>query len=213
MVKYNKRNLFIEQLFRPCRVNQVFNENSKLNALNDDKKYHKRVQTFKTSWGQRVSPDQQEAKDMLEVSKRQHRCMLCNRAFFNRQVMVKHMHNKLAGLFIICKHDGRCTQIFRTEAEKSEHILEVTNKKSKVIKCDFCCLMYFERDHAKHFKMHHKNENLIRCSHRPCATRFRSEVEKQNHVALVHESTKKDKCILQFVFSCNYDFATLCDYT
>jgi hypothetical protein len=57
-----------------------------------------------------------------------------------------HVHKKHAGLFIICKHNGHCTEIFRTEAEKSEHILELTNKKDKLMICDFCCVMYRKRD-------------------------------------------------------------------
>jgi len=127
--------------------------------------------------------------------------MLGNRAFNSRKFMVQHMHRKHAGLFIICKHNGKCAEIFRTEAEKSEHIREVTkNKKDKLIKCDFCCLMYSKNDQAHHFKIHHKNENLIRCSYFHCPTRFRSEVEKQNHEALVHASTKKHKCIFCNLF-------------
>jgi hypothetical protein len=201
MAKYNNRNCFLEELLRPCRVNIGLNENSKINALNDGKKYHKQVQTSETFCGQYVGTDQLEAKDMLKVSTRQHRCMLCNRALFNRQGLVKHMHKKHAGLFIICKHNGQCAEIFRTEAEKSEHIREVTNnKKGKLLNCDFCSLMYSKRDHANHFNIHHKNDNLIQCSYRYCTTRFRSEVQKQNHEALVHASTKKHKCIFCNLF-------------
>jgi KRAB domain-containing zinc finger protein len=147
-----------------------------------------------TSCGQSVSPDQ------LEGSKQHLRCILCNCAFIHRESVVQHMHKKHAGLFIICKHNGKCAEIFRTEAEKSEHIREVTNKNGKLIKCDFCCLMYFKRNRANHFKRHHKNDNLIRCSYFYCSTRFRSEVEKQNHEALVHASTNKDKCIFCNLF-------------
>jgi hypothetical protein len=108
---------------------------------------------------------------------------------------VLHMHKKHAGLFIVCKHNGQCAEIFRTEAEKSEHILQLTREKRKQIKCNFCCVMYKKSLKARHFKIHHKNDNLIRCSYRCCSTHFRSEVEKQNHEALVHASTKKHKCI------------------
>jgi hypothetical protein len=181
-------------------VNLGLNENSKINALNDGKKYLELVQTFETSCGQRVSPDQKKAKDTLEVSKGQHRCILCNRAFSRRESMVQHMHNKHAGLFIVCKHNGRCSQIFQTKAEKSEHILELMNKKDELINCDFCCLMYFKADRTNHFKIHHKNENLIQCSYWHCPTRFGSEVEKQNHEALVHALTQKQKCIFCNLF-------------
>ena len=153
------------------------------------------MQTSETSCGQSDSSDQQGAKNTLEGSKRQHRCILCTRAFLHRESMVQHMHWKHAGLFIICKHNGHCAEIFLTEAEKSEHILELTKKIGKWIKCDFCCLMYCKADRANHFKRHHKNDNLFRCSYHHCFTHFRSEVEKQNHEALVHASTKKDKCI------------------
>jgi hypothetical protein len=191
--------IFLEELLRPCRVNLGgLNENSK---LNDGKKYHKRLQSFKSSGGLRS--DQQEAKDTLEGSKRQHRCMLCNCAYVYQQSMVEHMHKKHKGLFIVCKHNGRCAEIFRTEAEKSEHIRELRNKNVNLIKCDFCCLMYCKRDHANHLKIHHKNDNLFRCSYSICSTRFRSEVEKQNHGALVHTSTKKNKCIFCNLFLSN----------
>jgi hypothetical protein len=162
-------------LLRPCRVNLGLYENTK---LNDGKKYHKRVQNSATSCGQSASPYQQEAKDTLEGSKRQHRCILCNRAFNYRKDVLLHMHKKHAGLFIVCKHNGKCSQIFRTEAEKSEHLLELKNN-GKLIKCDFCCVTYSRGAKAKHFKRHHKNENLIQCSYRLCTIRFRSEVEKQ----------------------------------
>jgi hypothetical protein len=201
MVKYNNRDCFLEELLRPCRVNIGLNENSKINALNDGKKYHTQVQTSETFCGQYVGTDQLEAKDMLKVSTRQHRCMLCNCAFNSRQYMVQHMHKKHAGLFIICKHNGQCAEIFRTEAEKSEHIREVTNnKKGKLLNCDFCSLMYCKRDHTKHLKIHHKNDNLFPCSYRLCSTHFRSEVQKQNHEAVVHASTKKQKCIFCNLF-------------
>jgi hypothetical protein len=180
-------------------VNLGLNENSDL-KLNESKKYQKQVQTSKTSSGQRVSPDQQKAKVTLELSKGQHRCMLCNCAYIHQNDMMKHMHKKHAGLFIICKHNAKCSQIFRTEAEKSEHLLQLTSKKRKQIKCDFCCLMYSKMDYAYHFQKHHKNDNLIRCSYRPCATHFRSEEEKQNHEALMHAPAKKQKCIFCNMF-------------
>jgi hypothetical protein len=199
------RNMFLEELFRPCRVNLGLDENSKLNALNDGKKYYKRMKISETSCGQLVGTDQQKAKDIgLEGVKGQLRCTLCNHAFIYRRSMVKHMHKKHAGLFIVCKHNGHCAEIFRTEAEKSEHILEGTNKKYKLIKCEFCCLMFSKENQAKHFKKHHINENLIQCSYRTCSTRFRSEVEKQNHEALVHALTKKDKCIFCNLFFSEY---------
>jgi hypothetical protein len=187
-------------LLWPCRVNLGLDENSK---LNDGKKYYKQVQTSETSFGQPVSPDQQETKDVLKVSKRQHRCMICNRDFVLRESMVLHMHKKHAGLFIVCKHNGHCAEIFRTEAEKAEHILALTqipNKKDKLIKCEFCCFRYWKSRKANHLKIHHKNDNLIRCSYWNCSTHFCSEVEKQNHEALVHASTKKDKCIFCYNF-------------
>jgi hypothetical protein len=189
-------------------VNLGLNENLKINALDGGKKYHEGVQTSETSCGQRVSPDtpdQQKAKDTLEVSKRQHQCMLCTCAFNNRKDMVQRIKKKHAGLFIECKHNGKCSQIFQTEAEKSVHILEITNKKYKLIKCEFCCLMYSIKNQAYHFKIHHTNENLIRCSYNNCSTRFRSEVEKQNHEALVHALTRRQKCIF-----CNLFFAEDC---
>jgi hypothetical protein len=154
---------FLDELLQPCRVNLGLNEISK---LKDGKKYHKQVQTSITSCGQRVSPGQQKAKAPLEGTNRQHNCMFCNRAFIQRDKMVLHMHKKHAGLFIVCKHNGRCSKIFRTDAEKSEHTLQLTNKTGKPIKCDFCCVMYFKDGKAKHLKMvkmHHKNDNLIRC--------------------------------------------------
>jgi hypothetical protein len=137
-------------------VNLGLHENSNLNAVNDGKKYHRRVQTSKTSCRQRNSPDQLEAKDMLEGLKEQHRCILCNCAFIQRQNMVLHMHEKHEGLFIVCKHNGQCAEIFRTEAEKSEHILTLTNKKDKLIKCDFCCVMHRKSSKARHLKKFHK---------------------------------------------------------
>jgi hypothetical protein len=197
---------FLVELLRPCRVNLGLNENSK---LNDSKKYHKRVQTSDTSCGQSVSPSQQTAKNTLEGTKRQLKCILCNCAFIQHKSIVQHMHKRHAGLFIICKHNGVCTQIFRTDAEKSEHILQLTNKKVKLIKCDFCCLMYFERDHSNHFKRHHKNDNLLQCSYRTCPSRFLSEIEKQNHEALVHALTKKHKCIFCSFFSLNLGFCII----
>jgi len=184
--------LFVEELLRPCRVHLGLNESSK---LNDVKEYHKQGQTSETSCGQSVDTDQ------LEGSKLHHKCMLCNFAFNYQKSMVQHMHDKHAGLFIICKHNGKCAEIFRTEAEKSEHILQLTNLNDNLIKCNFCCLMYCKREHANHFKMHHKDDNLIQCSYRYCTTRFRSEVQKQNHEALVHASTKKHKCVF-----CNFFF-------
>jgi len=135
---------------------------------------------------------------MLEVSKRLPRCMICNRDFVLRESMMIHMRRKHAGLFIVCKHNGHCAEIFRTEAEKAEHILQITqitNKKDKLVKCDFCFLMYWKSSKANHFKINHKNDNLIRCSYWNCSTYFRSEVEKQNHEALVHVTNKKQKCI------------------
>jgi KRAB domain-containing zinc finger protein len=110
------------------------------------------------------------------------------------------MHNKHAGLFIVCKHNGVCSKIFRSETEKSEHIREVTQINDKLIKCDFCCLNYWKSFTSKHFKIHHKNDNLIRCSYQRCSTRFRSEAEKQNHEAQVHESVKKQKCMFCNLF-------------
>jgi hypothetical protein len=190
MIKYVKVNLFLEDVLRPCRVNLGLNENSKL--LSDGKKHHKLVQTSETSSRQSVSPDQ------LESSKQHLRCLICNCALNSRKYMVRHMHRKHAGLFIVCKHNGKCAEIFRTEAEKAEHILALThlrNKKDKLIKCDFCCLMYRKREHANHLKMHHKNDNLIRCSCNNCSSHFRSEEEKQNHETVVHASTKMDKRI------------------
>jgi hypothetical protein len=184
-------------------VNLGLDENSK---LNDCKKYHKQVQNFKTSRGQCVGTDQQEAKAMLKDPKKNLRCIICNRAFISRQGMLLHMHNKHAGLFIVCKHNGICSKMFHTEAEKSEHIREVTNRSiDLMMKCNFCGLIYCKGDKANHFKKHHKNDFLFRCSYGNCSTRFLSEVEKQNHEALVHTSTKKDKCIFcnKFVYVCN----------
>jgi hypothetical protein len=134
---------------------------------------------------------------MLKVSKGQHRCILCNCAFKRPNEMVHHMKKKHAGLFIICKHNGQCAKIFRTEAEKSEHIREVTNQ---LIKCDFCCKKYLKNSKTIHFQLNHMNDNLVRCSYLHCSTHFRSEEEKQNHEALVHASTKKDKCIFCNLF-------------
>jgi hypothetical protein len=189
MVKYNK--FFLEKLLRPCRVNLGLNENSK---LNDSKICKNRLQTSKSSGGQPGSPDQ------LEGSKKHLRCIICKCAFTQRHNMLRHMHRKHAGLFIICRHNCQCAEIFRTEAEKSEHILKLTSKEDKLINCDFCCVMYCKSLTSKHFKIHHKYDNLIRCSYRKCSTRFRSEVEKQNHEALVHESAKKHKCIFCNLF-------------
>jgi hypothetical protein len=197
MIKLIIGNLFLEELLQPCRVNLGITENSK---LNESKNYQKQVQTSKTSSGQCVSPDQQEAKVTLELSKRLHRCMLCNCAFTHRQKMVQHMHTKHSGLFIICKHNGKCAEIFRTEAEKSEHILQLMNKRDKLVKCDFCCVMHCKSLTAYHLKKHHKNDNFIPCSYWRCSVHFRSEVEKQNHEALVHVSTKKHKCIFCNLF-------------
>jgi hypothetical protein len=101
-------------------------------------------------------------------------------------------------LFILCKHNGKCSRIFRTEAEKSEHLLELSNSEDKLMKCDFCCQMYPEKNKARHFKIHHTN--LIRCSYKHCSSHFCSEVEKQNHEALVHASTEKIKCIFCNLF-------------
>jgi KRAB domain-containing zinc finger protein len=181
-------------------VNLGLNENSENSKLNDGTKYHKREQTSETSCGQLISPDQQEAKDKLQGSKQQHRCMLCNCAYIQREKMMLHMHKKHAGLFILCKHNGHCAEIFRTEAEKSEHIIELRNKNANLIKCDFCSVMHSKSHTTMHLKKHHKNENFIQCSYRLCAIRFRSEVEKQNHEALVHESAKKHKCIFCNLF-------------
>jgi hypothetical protein len=173
-------------------VNLGLNENSKLNDSN--KNYEKRLQTSKSSGGQRGSLDQ------LKGSKKHLRCIICNCAFVKRESILKHMHKKHAGLFIICRHNRQCAEIFRTEAEKTEHILQLTNKKDRLIKCDFCSVMHIKSILSKHLKINHKNENLIRCSYQNCTIRFRSEVEKQNHEALVHVSTKKDKCIFCNLF-------------
>jgi hypothetical protein len=173
-------------------VNIGRNENSK---LKNDKKYHKQLQTLETPCGQSVSPHRHEAKDTLEGSKRKHRCILCNCASNSQTYMVQHMHRKHAGLFIVCKHNGICSKIFQTEAEKSEHIREVTNRSADLTKCDFCGLIYRKSDKVNHFKIHHKNDKLIRCSYGTCSTLFRSELEKQNHEVLVHSLTKKEKCI------------------
>jgi hypothetical protein len=183
--------LFVEELLRPCRVHLGLNESSK---LNDVKEYHKQGQTSETSCGQSVSPDQ------LKGSKQHHRCIICNCAYTHEKSLVQHMHRKHAGLFIICKHNGRCAEIFRTEAEKSEHILQLTNKNVNLIKCNFCSVMHRKSLTAMHFRIHHKNDNLIRCSYCNCSTHFRSEEEKQNHEALVHESAKKEKCIFCNLF-------------
>jgi hypothetical protein len=183
--------LFLEELLQPCRVNLGLSENAK---FYEGKKYHKEVHTSETSCGQRVSADQ------LKGSKQHHRCIICNCAYTHEKSLVQHMHNKHAGLFILCKHNGQCAEIFRTEAEKSEHILELKTKRAKLIKCDFCCLVYWKSGIAKHFETHHKNDSLFRCSYRRCSTRFRSEEEKQNHEALVHASTKMDKCIFCNLF-------------
>ena len=183
--------VFLEQLLRPCRVNLGLEGNSK---FKDGKKYHRQVQTSKTSCGEHGSPDQ------LQGSKLHHRCIICNCAFISLGSMVQHMHRKHAGLFIVCKHNGTCSKIFLTEGEKCEHILQLTNKKGKLINCDFCCAMYFKSDSAYHLKKHHKNDNLIRCSYKSCSAHFRSEEEKQNHEALVHASTKKLNCIFCNLF-------------
>jgi hypothetical protein len=183
--------VFLEQLLRPCRVHLGLKGNSK---FNDGKKYHKQVQTSKTSCGQHGSPDQ------LQGSKLHHRCIICNCAFTSLGSMVQHMHREHAGLFIVCKHNGKCSKIFLTEREKSEHILQLTNKESKLINCDFCCALYFKHDSARHLKKHHKNDNVVRCSYHNCSTHFRSEEEKQNHEALVHASTKKLNCIFCNLF-------------
>jgi hypothetical protein len=175
-------------------VNLGLNENAK---AHDIKKHHTRVQT---SYGNRVSMDQQDDKEKQKDLKAQHKCMLCNCAFHYHSTMVKHLHNKHAGMFILCKHNGKCSRIFRTEAEKSEHIMEVINN-STLEKCDFCCKMYTKIDKARHFKIHHKN--LIRCSYNKCSIYFLSEVDKKNHEALVHASTEKIKCIF-----CNLYFLT-----
>jgi hypothetical protein len=192
---------FLEKLLRPCRVNLGLNENSK---LNDGKKYKNRLQTSKSSGGQPDSPDQ------LEGSKKHLRCIICKCAFVKRVSILKHMDKKHAGLFIICKHNRQCAEIFRTEAEKSEHILKLTSKKDKLIKCNFCCEMHCKSLTSKHFKIHHKYDNLIRCSYWNCSTRFRSEVEKQKHEALVHASIKMNKCIFCNLFF--HDVAILQHY-
>jgi hypothetical protein len=179
-------------VLRPCRVDLGLNENT---TLDDIKKHHGRVKSF---CGQDVSTDQQDAKNKPLGTKRQHKCMLCNCSYTIRYEMVQHMHKKHAGLFFQCKHNGHCGKIFRTEAEKSEHLLELRNNNSNLEKCDFCCKMYFETNKARHFQIHHKN--LIRCSYINCSMYFLSDGEKQNHEALVHASTEKIKCIFCNLF-------------
>jgi hypothetical protein len=183
--------LFLEMVYQPCKVDVGPNENSMLNVSK------KRVEI---SIRQYDGTNQQDAKDKTKDSKQQHRCMLCNRAFTLHYSMVQHMHRKHAGLFILCKHNRMCTEIFQTEAEKSEHILGLKNKNLK--KCDFCNLWYHKNQIEFHLKRHHKNDNFIRCSYFYCSTRFRSEVEKQNHEALVHATTKMIKCIFCNLFFC-----------
>jgi hypothetical protein len=184
---------FLEMMYQPCRVDVGPNENSILDVSK------KRVEI---SIRQHDGTNQQDAKDKTKDSKRQHRCILCSCTFINHIAMVRHMHRKHAGLFILCKHNYKCNQIFRTEAEKSEHILGLKNKNLK--KCDFCNLWYQKTESENHFKRHHKNDNFIRCSYYKCSTRLRSEVEKQNHEALVHATTKMIKCIF-----CNLFFSEI----
>jgi C2H2-type zinc finger len=181
-----------EAILQPCRVDLGPNENAKANDIK------KQVQV---SYGNCVSTNQQDDKKKQKDLEAQHRCMLCNRAFNYHRSMLQHMHNKHAGMFILCKHNGKCSRIFRTEAEKSEHLLEVRNGADKLMKCDFCCQMYPKNGKSRHFKIHHKN--LIRCSYALCSYHFCSEVEKQNHEDLIHASTEKMKCIF-----CNLYFPT-----
>jgi hypothetical protein len=181
-----------EAILRPCRVDIGLNANAKSNHI----KKHQRVQSF---CRQDISTDQQDDKDNPEISKLQHRCMLCKSVSSCHYNLVKHMRKNHSGLFILCKHNGVCTRIFLTEAEKSEHnILELANKNAKLMKCDFCCIMYFKKDKANHFDKHHKN--LIRCSYINCSIFFFSEAEKRNHESHVHARTEKSKRIFCNLF-------------
>jgi KRAB domain-containing zinc finger protein len=183
-----------EELLQPCRVDLGPNKNV---PLNNSMKQNKPVLSL---CGPRKSTDKQDAENKPLGTKRQHKCMLCNCAFTQRSGMLQHLRKKHAGLFILCKHNGLCSKIFRTETEKAEHILELKNKKFALKECDFCYKMYSESGTVSHFKRHHKHDNLIRCSYSRCPTRFRSEVEKQNHESLVHATTKKTKCIFCNLF-------------
>jgi hypothetical protein len=184
----------LEEVIRPCRVDLGRNEKT---TLNDIKKHHERAKSF---CGQYVSTDQQDAKNKPLGTERQQKCMLCNCSYTIGYKMVKHMHKKHAGLFIACKHNGRCTKIFRTEAEKSEHILELKKNNEKLEECNFCDKLYVQKHKISHLKIYHKNDNLIGCGYSRCFSYFRSEKEKQNHEALVHASTKKSKCIFCNLF-------------
>jgi KRAB domain-containing zinc finger protein len=156
------------------------------------KKQHELVQT---SCDNLVGTDQQGANVKPESSKLQHRCMLCNCCYTLCSNLMQHMHKKHTGLFIQCKHNHHCTKIFRTETEKSEHLLELKIKIVSLGKCDFCDKVLYDREVLNHMQTYHKGENLVRCSYHPCSIFFRSEVEKQNHEALVHATIEKRKCI------------------
>ena len=155
---------------------------------------------MQSSCRQDISIDEQDSEEEPKHSKPQHiKCLLCNCIFVYHHSMLQHMKKHHAGLFIICKHNGRCSQVFLTEAQKAKHILELTNS-DKLKKCDFCQIMYNKESGKSHFKMHHKNDNLIRCSYSTCSSYFRSAAEKQNHEALVHAIKEKRKCIFCKLF-------------
>jgi hypothetical protein len=176
-------------VLRPCRVDLGPNENAK--------KHHEQVQA---SYEQHNSIDQLDAKVKPEESKPKHMCMHCDGVFIQRSAMVQHMQKNHAGLFFVCKHSSKCTQIFRTEAEKSEHLIGLKNK-VKLKKCNVCHIMLSSAwAFFKHMQIYHKDDNLLRCSYNMCPTFFRSEGEKQIHETLVHATAEKRKCLFCHLF-------------
>lgn len=167
---------FSEELVRPCTVNLGLDA---CEMLNDCK----------------IKKNQEHAGVKICSSKLPSTCMLCNRYFSKRFNMRHHMRKDHAGQYDICrwKHNGAvCAQVFRSEADKFEHILKV--HKQKMVRCEFCFKAYSETHKSEHFLIWHKND-LFRCRYFNCCTYFRSEVEKRKHESLTHETKNTLKCI------------------
>jgi hypothetical protein len=148
-----------------------------------------------------VSDPDEESGPSYKVqrpSNRRHKCFRCDQAFNVRSKFTDHLHTHHAGQFSECKHKGWCTKIFRTDEEKTEHVLK-DHKTEK--KCNFCHRKYPSKLASLHMSVYHSNLNLLRCKYYNCGFYFRSDVEKLKHQELFHVAGDRQiKCIFCGVY-------------
>jgi KRAB domain-containing zinc finger protein len=133
-----------------------------------------------------------------EIHRKEHHsvrypCMVCSKSFSHWYLMHAHLRKKHANEIFECKYISTCASFFKTEEERSMHIIKVHESREDSVRCIYCkkfVRSYYLKDHIR---IQH-NSVAIKCEYlQKCPTYFLSKKERDEHYLKVHESDTKDR--------------------